>query len=79
MTCRDAIALMSDYLEMLCGRELLRELERHLQDCPPCRAYLATLRSTRDLTHVAGQVEMPPEMKSRLRQFLLARLSSAEN
>ena len=40
MTCKDAIALMSDYLEMLCGQELLRDLEQHLQDCPPCRAYL---------------------------------------
>jgi predicted anti-sigma-YlaC factor YlaD len=79
MNCKDAIALMSDYLEMLCGQELLRDLEQHLQDCAPCRAYLATLRATRDLTHVAGQVEMPPEMKARLRQFLLARLSSAEN
>ena len=75
MTCQDAIALMSDYLERLCGEELLRDLERHLADCAPCRAYLATLRATRDLTHVSGQVEMPAEMKSRLRQFLLARLA----
>lgn len=75
MNCKEAIALMSDYLEMLCGRDLLHDLEQHLQDCPPCRAYLATLRATRDLTRAAGQVEMPDEMKARLRQFLLARLA----
>ena len=75
MTCRDAIELMSDYLEALCGPELLRELERHLADCPPCRAYLATFRTTRELTHAEGQIEMPAEMKTRLRQFLLARLA----
>ena len=74
MNCKEAIALMSDYLEMLCGEDLLHDLEQHLQDCPPCRAYLATLRATRDLTHAAGQVEMPDEMKARLRQFLLARI-----
>jgi len=76
MTCKDAIAVMSDYLEMLCGQELLQELERHLEDCAPCRAYLATFRATRHLTHRAGQVEMPPEMQARLRQFLLRQLSS---
>jgi predicted anti-sigma-YlaC factor YlaD len=78
MTCQDTIALLSDYLEALCGPELMAELEEHLRDCAPCRAYLATFRRTRDLTHDAGQVEMPPEMKSRLRAFLLARLGAAE-
>ena len=77
MTCKETIAVLSDYLDALCGPELMAELENHLRDCAPCRAYLATFRRTRDLTHRAGQVEMPPEMKSRLRQFLLAKLSQA--
>ena len=76
MTCQEAIAVMSDYLEVLCGQELLRDLERHLEDCAPCRAYLATFRATRDLTHRTGQVEMPAEMQARLRQFLLRQLST---
>jgi predicted anti-sigma-YlaC factor YlaD len=74
MTCRETIALLSDYLDGLCGPELLARLEEHLRDCAPCRAYLATFRRTRDLTHRAGQVEMPAEMKARLRQLLLEQL-----
>ena len=79
MTCQESIALLSDYLDALCGPELMAQLEEHLRDCAPCRAYLATFRRTRDLTRTAGQVEMPPEMKSRLRQFLLQKLQPAKD
>ena len=77
MTCRETIAILSDYLEGLCGPDLLQQLEMHFSDCAPCRAYLATFRKTRDLTRASGQVEMPPEMKTRLRQFLLEQLRRA--
>ena len=49
-------------------------LERHLRDCRPCLAYLETYRKTRSLAATAERVEMPPEMKTRLRQFLRDRL-----
>jgi anti-sigma factor RsiW len=74
MTCRDAIGLFSDYLEPAMSAEALAELERHLRDCAPCVAYLNTFRRSRELTREASAVEMPPELKQRLRQFLLARL-----
>ena len=79
MTCKDTIALLSDYLDALCGPELIAQLEEHLRDCAPCRAYLATFRRTRELTRSAGQVEMPAEMKARLRQFLIRQLQTAED
>jgi predicted anti-sigma-YlaC factor YlaD len=74
MTCREAIAVLGDYLEDVLSGELLVELEAHLRDCAPCRAYLATYRKTRALAADAGRVEMPDEMKLRLREFLLRRL-----
>ena len=74
MTCRDAIGLFSDYLESAMSAEALGELEQHLRDCAPCVAYLNTFRRSRELTREASEVEMPPELKRRLRQFLLARL-----
>ena len=79
MTCKETIALLSDFLDGLCGPDLAQQLEEHLRDCAPCRAYLATFRRTRDLTHRAGHVAMPPEMKSRLRQFLLDQLRAAHD
>ena len=76
MTCKETIAVLSDYLEALCGPEVVARLEAHLRDCAPCRAYLATFKRTRELTRATGRVEMPPEMKARLRQFLLQQLRS---
>ncbi len=74
MTCRDAIDLMSEYLDTLLDADGLRALEAHLAGCPPCTAYLNTLRRTREVTGEAGRVEMPAEMRDRLRRFLLERL-----
>ena len=75
LTCRDVIALMGDYLETALGDEALAALERHLQDCPACLAYLNTYRKTRDLTGAAGRVAMPDEVRERLRRLLLEQLS----
>jgi hypothetical protein len=74
MTCQEAIALLADYLEAALGEQTLRELEAHLRDCAPCQAYLNTYRRTRDLAAGVNRVEMPLEMKERLRTFLLANL-----
>lgn len=78
MTCQDAIALLSDYLEAVLDAASLESLEQHLRDCPPCQAYLNTFRRTRDLAAAAGRVEMPPEMRARLRRFLIERLEEPQ-
>ncbi len=74
MTCKDAIELFSEYLEAAVDADTLAGLEQHLRDCPPCVAYLNTFRRSRELAREASEVEMPPELKRRLRQFLLAHL-----
>ena len=74
MTCKDAIAILADYVESTLSPELVEKLEEHLRDCAPCRAYLATYRETKSLAADASRVEMPEEMKTRLREFLLAQL-----
>jgi predicted anti-sigma-YlaC factor YlaD len=75
VTCRDAIALLADYLEMALTPETLADLERHLRDCAPCRAYLATYRKTTTLAAEAQRIPMPAEMQKRLRHFLLEQLA----
>jgi len=74
ITCEAAIALMVDYLDAALAPPTLEDLETHFRDCPPCRAYLATYAKTRELTAQATRVEMPDEMKARLRRFLLDQL-----
>ena len=75
MTCRDVIGVLDDYLEGTLAPEDAAVLERHLAGCVPCRAYLATYRRTRALGAQAARLEMPDEMRTRLRQFLLERLA----
>ena len=54
LVCRQAVALMTDYLEgALSDRDRAR-LEAHLAACPHCGEYLAQIRAVID---VAGQVE----------------------
>jgi RNA polymerase sigma-70 factor (ECF subfamily) len=77
MTCREAIEVLVDYLEQSLDAEVCAELERHLADCAPCRAYLATYQKTRALGAEAQREEMPEEMRVRLRRFLLDRLPGA--
>jgi anti-sigma factor RsiW len=72
--CRDLIAVIDDYVDGRLPADEVRALEQHLAGCEACRAYLATYRRTRVLGARAGRVEMPDEMRARLRLFLRERL-----
>ena len=74
IVCRDVNGLLVDYVDGALPPEVAAALEHHLAGCEPCRAYLATYRKTRALGARAARVEMPDEMRARLRQFLLERL-----
>lgn len=76
LTCEDVIGMMLEYIETQLSAETLAAFERHLAVCPPCVAYLNTYRKTRDLTGSAERVEMPEEMKIRMRELLLTHLRS---
>lgn len=53
LVCRDAVALMTAYLEGALGDRDRSRLEAHLADCPHCTEHLAQLRVTIDaLGHV---------------------------
>lgn len=61
LVCRQAVELMTDYLEgALSSRDRAR-LEAHLAGCPHCSEYLAQIRN---VVGAAGQIEpddLPPE------------------
>lgn len=77
LTCRDVIGLLLDYLEETLSEDAAAELERHLHDCAACLAYLRTYRRTPELAGQAARIEMPPELRARLRELLLRRLGPA--
>jgi len=73
VTCKEAIEKLAEYLDGELTPETGRRLEVHLEVCAPCRAYLATYRKTKELTAKVNRVEMPADLKRRLRALLLAR------
>lgn len=77
MTCQDAIAILADYLDATLGPAAAETLEAHLRDCAECVAYLNTYRTTPALVTKTSHIEMPPEMKRRLREFLLVKLGGS--
>ncbi|HEX4821857.1 MAG TPA: zf-HC2 domain-containing protein [Acidimicrobiales bacterium] len=48
LVCREAVALMGDYLDGRLPDRDIAKLERHLSACPHCSEYLAQLRVTID-------------------------------
>jgi anti-sigma factor RsiW len=76
MTCEEAIGILAEYLDATLTASAVERLEAHLAECAECRAYFATYRTTRTLATNASRVEMPAEMKRRLREFLLQQLAS---
>jgi anti-sigma factor RsiW len=78
MTCKDAIEVLADFLDSALTGARLAELERHLSECAPCVAYLRTYRRTKELAARAERIDMPEEIKARLRQLLLQNLPSTQ-
>jgi anti-sigma factor RsiW len=54
LVCRQAVALMADYLDGVLPAQDKTRLEAHLAGCPHCSEYLAQLRAVID---AAGDVE----------------------
>jgi predicted anti-sigma-YlaC factor YlaD len=74
MNCREAMAVISEFLEQSLSPETLARFEGHLTDGASCRAYLETYGKTIALTGRTEDVETPAEMKTRLRNVLLEEL-----
>ena len=66
LVCRDAVALMTDYLEGALSPRRRARLERHLAGCDGCEEYLRQMRIT---IEVLGRVEpedLPAEARDEL-------------
>lgn len=66
LACRDAVELVTDYLEGALSWRRRRSFERHVLDCPNCRAYFAQIRT---MVATLGRVEpeaLSPEARDEL-------------
>ncbi len=60
LTCREAVDLITDYLDAALPSPLLTTYERHLTACPECDIFLRQIRSTIWLTHRLALQPAPP-------------------
>ena len=66
VVCRQAVELVTDYLEGALSRRERARFEAHLAECPHCTEYLAEMRRTLD---VLGRIEpesLGPEVRDEL-------------
>ena len=54
LVCRQAVELVTDYLEGSLSRWARKRVEAHLASCPHCTEYLAQMRET---IRLAGRLE----------------------
>ena len=59
LVCRDAVALMADYLDGALSAHDHARLEQHLAGCPHCSEYLAQIRATIDALGRVGPDDLP--------------------
>jgi anti-sigma factor RsiW len=66
LVCRQAVELVTDYIEGSLSRADRHRFESHLRSCPNCTAYLAQMRSTIQLTGRLRSEELPSEVREEL-------------
>ncbi len=72
--CKDSIQFALDFLDGALDARDQKELEEHLNGCPPCLDFVRTYRETTGLCRKALAARMPEELAGKLKSFLRARL-----
>ena len=67
MTCREAVALVTAYLDGALGDRDHVRLEQHLDECPHCREHVKQIQAT---IQVAGEVD-EDDLDPRTREELM--------
>ena len=63
IVCREAVELVTDYLEDALSPAQRRRFEAHLAHCPDCPEYLAQMRATVALAERVTPDDLTPRMQ----------------
>ena len=66
LTCKEAVELMTDYVENVLLPGLRKQLEKHVADCPGCTNYIEQVRLTVGMLRHLAQEPVFPETKQEL-------------
>jgi anti-sigma factor (TIGR02949 family) len=79
LSCREILDNLSAYIDAELDPSLCDEIERHMEGCHPCVAFLNTLKKTVVLYRCSKQEEsVPEEVHIDLHRFLRERLVAEE-
>lgn len=71
-TCRDVLALLTEYMEGGLAPAAAAELTRHLEGCAACGRFLDSIKTTRAAVNRLRCDQVPEEVHASLRVFLRA-------
>ncbi len=74
--CKEMFAELSSYLDDDLDDSLCAELEKHMDGCEPCQAFLANLEKSIEQCRTAPNETPDPRVAARLRQELLSEYQS---
>jgi len=66
--CRELFAKLSEYLDGELTEATCAGVDEHLEDCPPCVAFLESLRRTVRMIESAEGAPLPDEVRQSLRE-----------
>jgi RNA polymerase sigma-70 factor, ECF subfamily len=70
--CKEMFAELSNYLDDELNDSLCEELEKHMDGCEPCKAFLSSLEKAIQLCRIAPNESPDPRIAAKLRRELLS-------
>src|SRR6202521_2635400 len=74
--CKEMFAELSNYLDDELDDSLCEELEKHMDGCEPCKAFLSNLEKSIQQCRTAPNESPDPRVTARLRRDLLSEYQS---
>ena len=74
--CKEMFAELSSYLDDALDDSLCEELEKHMDGCEPCKAFLASLETSIEQCRTTPNEAPDPRIAARLRQDVLSEYQS---
>ncbi|HEV8320319.1 MAG TPA: zf-HC2 domain-containing protein [Myxococcota bacterium] len=76
--CKDCVDFLADFLDGALPEAEAEAFRDHLEDCPPCMAFVDTYKKTSSVCRQQLAVEMPPELGTSILAFLRARIQEPD-
>jgi anti-sigma factor RsiW len=68
LSCKEAVGLVTEYLEETLLPAAQAQFEQHVADCPGCQTYLQQIQQTIDMLRRLADEPMFPETRQQLLQ-----------